>query len=79
MSIKQTIGGMDCTYSIACKKKADDGVVTCCPKFDPLGNGEKLWKDLKENGKLTEKCVDENLKSIKEKLLEYKRNYSNTL
>lgn len=56
---------MDCTYSIACKNKGDDGVITSCPKFDPLSNGEKLWKDLKENGKLTEKSVDENLKSKK--------------
>lgn len=60
-SIKQTITGMDCTYSVACKSVGGISV-TRCQQFDPAGNGEKLWNELKENGKLTE-IVDSNLKS----------------
>lgn len=63
-SIKQTITGMNCTYSIACKSVDGAKEVSCCDKFDPAANGEKIWSDLKENGKLTEKSVDEHLKSM---------------
>lgn len=58
--IKQTITGMKCTYALACKGEADN--ISTCIKFDPCGNGEKLWNDLKKNGKLTEDSVDENFK-----------------
>ncbi|KAG4076220.1 hypothetical protein HA402_014769 [Bradysia odoriphaga] len=61
-SIKQTIFGMECTYCIACKVSPEINI-SRCHKFDPCGSGEKLWNDLRENGKLTEKSVDENLKS----------------
>lgn len=61
-SIKQTIFGMECTYCVACKGSPEVNI-SRCHKFDPSGSGEKLWNDLKENGKLTEKCVDETLKS----------------
>lgn len=37
--------------------------VSCCAKFDPAASGEKLWDDLKENGKLTDKSIDESFKS----------------
>lgn len=60
-TIRQTITGMDCTYNISCKS-SDDVNVTRCQQFDPAGSGEKLWNDLKENAKLTEKSTDENLK-----------------
>lgn len=62
-TIRQTITAMDCTYNIACKNVADVNV-SRCQQFDPAGSGEKLWNDLKENGKLTEKSTDENLKSM---------------
>lgn len=60
VSIKQTICGMKCTYALAAKGDADN--LSACTRFDPSGNGEKLWNDLKKNGKLTESSVDENLK-----------------
>lgn len=60
-SIKQTITGMDCTYNVACKSVGGISV-TRCKQFDPAGNGEKLWNELKQNGKLTE-ILDANLKS----------------
>lgn len=60
--IKQTIVGMDCTYAIACKSDNDNS--SCCTQFDPHGNGEKLWKDLAENGKLTDASSDEKLKGM---------------
>lgn len=61
-SIKQTIFGMECTYSVACKVSPEINI-SRCHKFDPASSGEKLWNDLKENGKLTDKSIDENLKS----------------
>lgn len=62
-SVKQTIFGMECTYCVACKVSPEINI-SRCHKFDPANSGEKLWNDLKENGKLTDKSVDENLKSI---------------
>ncbi|GAB0086442.1 Non-lysosomal glucosylceramidase [Sergentomyia squamirostris] len=61
VSIKQTINGMECTYNVACKA-VPEVTVSRCHKFDPNGSGEKLWNDLKENGKLTDKAIDEHLK-----------------
>lgn len=57
--IKQTIVGMECTYAVACKG-ADN--LSDCTQFDPNGSGDKLWKDLSDNGKLTEASLDEKLK-----------------
>lgn len=54
---------MDCTYTVASKCTSDVNEVSCCVKFDPAASGEKLWDDLKENGKLTDKCIDDNFKS----------------
>lgn len=51
---------MECTYAVACKGDSDN--LSCCTQFDPYGNGEKLWKDLLENGQLTEASLDEKLK-----------------
>lgn len=62
VSIKQSIADMQCTYCISCKTSSEINL-TRCKKFDPTGNGEKLWNDLKENGQLTEVSVEENLKS----------------
>ena len=53
---------MECTYAIACKSDNDN--LSCCTQFDPYGNGEKLWKDLAENGKLTDASTDEKLKGM---------------
>lgn len=53
---------MECTYCIACKVSPEINI-SRCHKFDPMGNGEKLWNDLKEYGKLTDKSVDEHLKT----------------
>lgn len=58
--IKQTIVGMECTYAVACKGANDS--LSYCTQFDPNGNGDKLWKDLSDNGKLTEASLDEKLK-----------------
>lgn len=62
-NINQTIAGMRCNYSIASKISSEINLSRCI-KFDPASNGDKLWQDLKENGKLTEKSIDENCKSI---------------
>lgn len=62
VNIKQNIADMQCTYSIGCKTSSEINL-TRCEKFDPIGNGEKLWSDLKENGHLTKKSMDESLKS----------------
>lgn len=62
VNIAQTINGMPCTYSLACKVSSEINI-TRCGKFDPMANGDKLWQDLKINGQLTEKCVDESFKS----------------
>ncbi|XP_055634667.1 non-lysosomal glucosylceramidase [Toxorhynchites rutilus septentrionalis] len=61
VSIKQSIVDMQCTYCISCKSSSEINL-TRCEKFDPTTNGEKLWNDLKENGNLTEKSFDENIK-----------------
>ena len=61
--IKQTIVGIECTYAVACKGDNDtNDNVSTCTQFDPYGSGEKLWKDLLENGKLTEASNDDKLK-----------------
>ncbi|XP_053672231.1 non-lysosomal glucosylceramidase isoform X1 [Anopheles nili] len=62
VSIRQTIADMPCTYSVSCRSSSEINL-TRCERFDPTGNGEKLWSDLKENGHLTEKSNDETLKS----------------
>ncbi|XP_058446852.1 non-lysosomal glucosylceramidase [Malaya genurostris] len=61
ISIKQSIADMQCTYCISCKTSSEINL-TRCEKFDPAGNGEKLWNDLKENGYLTDKSTDDTIK-----------------
>lgn len=64
VKIEQLIAGMKCTYCLACKESDDNGVkISSCFKFDPNSSGENLWQDLKEHGKLSEKSIDESLKS----------------
>lgn len=53
---------MECTYNLACKNTTDVSV-SRCHKFDPCGAGEKIWRDLKEHGQLTELSVEEHLRS----------------
>ncbi|CAD7086391.1 unnamed protein product [Hermetia illucens] len=62
VSIKQTITGLECTYCLACRLLPEINI-TRCVKFDPAGNGEKIWSDLKETGRLSDKCVDDNPKT----------------
>lgn len=59
--IKQTIAGMGCTYCLSSKQTSEVNI-TKCSQFDPCGNGEKLWNELKTNGEFTEKVVDNTLK-----------------
>lgn len=54
---------MECTYCIACRVSPEINI-SRNHKFDPAGTGDKIWHDLKENGKLTDKGIDEHLKSI---------------
>lgn len=62
VSIKQTIAGIPCTYNLGCHVLPEINI-TRCHKFDPAGSGEKLWNELWDAGKLTDKSIDENLKS----------------
>jgi non-lysosomal glucosylceramidase len=64
-TITQTIAGMPCNYSIGVNKTEKMKVSTVA-KIDPFGNGSKVWKDVNENGMLTEKCEDKNLKDGKD-------------
>lgn len=52
---------MGCTYSLSCKQSSEVSI-TKCSQFDPNGNGEKFWNDLKTNGEFTENVVDNTLK-----------------
>lgn len=62
VNISQNIAGMPCTYSLGCKVSSEINI-TRCAKFDPSTNGDKLWSDLKENGNLTDKSIDETFKT----------------
>lgn len=64
-TIIQTITDMQCNYTIGVNKSNEQMNVGAI-KFDPLGNGEPLWKDLNENGILTDKSDDKNLKEGKD-------------
>lgn len=61
VTIKQTVGDMPCNYSIATRQSASN-VVNYCTQFDATGNGESIWSDLKQNGKLTNQEVDASVK-----------------
>lgn len=65
VSITQTIAGMPCNYSIGVYK-TDKNSVSKVAKIDPNGNGAAIWNDLTENGILTEKSEDKNVKDGKD-------------
>ena len=54
---------MECTYCVASKVSSEINI-SRSHKFDPAGNGERIWNDLWEHGKLTDKGIDEVLKSM---------------
>jgi len=65
-TIIQTILDMQCNYSIGISKNGENFPVGTAGKVDPNGSGDNLWKDLKENGMLSEKSEDKNLKDGKD-------------
>lgn len=64
--ICQTIADMSCKYSIGVCKSSDDVKISKSLRIDPNGNGNCLWKDLKQNGVLTESSEDKGLKEGKD-------------
>lgn len=62
VSIRQKISEMPCSYNLACRVLPEISI-TRCPQFDPAGNGEQLWAQLKEHGQLSEHPTSEALKS----------------
>lgn len=62
-SISQNIAGIPCTYSVGAHKSGELIDISTTIKFDPASNGQKLWEDLKEHGKLTEKSEEKSLKT----------------
>ncbi|XP_032592367.1 non-lysosomal glucosylceramidase isoform X1 [Drosophila grimshawi] len=62
VAIRQTIGDMPCSYNLACRVLPEISI-TRCPQFDPAGNGEQLWMQLKEHGQLSEQPTAESLKT----------------
>ncbi|XP_030376910.1 non-lysosomal glucosylceramidase isoform X1 [Scaptodrosophila lebanonensis] len=62
VAIKQKIADMPCTYNLACRVLPEISI-TRCPQFDPAGNGEQLWAELKEHGQLSEQPTQETLKT----------------
>lgn len=64
--INQNIGGLPCNYLIGVANKAENIEVSTVSRIDPNGKGSALWSDLNENGILTEKSEDKNLKDGKD-------------
>ncbi|XP_052852653.1 non-lysosomal glucosylceramidase isoform X1 [Drosophila gunungcola] len=62
VSIRQKIADMPCSYNLACRVLPEISI-TRCPQFDPAGNGEQLWAQLKEHGQLSEQPTAETLKT----------------
>ncbi|XP_037708746.1 non-lysosomal glucosylceramidase isoform X1 [Drosophila subpulchrella] len=62
VSIRQKIADMPCSYNLACRVLPEISI-TRCPQFDPAGNGEQLWGQLKEHGQLSEQPTSESLKT----------------
>lgn len=62
VAIRQKINDMSCSYNLACRVLPEISI-TRCPQFDPAGNGEQLWQQLKEHGQLNEQPTTETLKS----------------
>lgn len=63
VAIRQKINDMSCSYNLACRVLPEISI-TRCPQFDPAGNGEQLWQQLKEHGQLNEQPTTETLKSM---------------
>ncbi|KAK0424377.1 hypothetical protein QR680_008645 [Steinernema hermaphroditum] len=51
--LDHTINGMKCAYALSAKNH-EEAAVSVCRSFDPSGNGEKIWKQLKDTGRLEE-------------------------
>lgn len=66
VQIRQTVADMKCNYSIGVCKSTDDVVISKVMKIDPNGNGNCLWKDLKQHGMLTVSAEDKSLKDGKD-------------
>jgi non-lysosomal glucosylceramidase len=66
VQIRQKIADMQCNYSIGICKTSDDMRISAVKKIDPNSNGSNLWKDLRENGILTEASEDKGLKDGKD-------------
>lgn len=69
VTIKQTIADMQCNYSLGTRQSSGTGgagdgdeKISFC-QFDPCSDGDKLWRDLKTNGSLTEPTKDEHIKA----------------
>lgn len=62
VTIHQTIQNMACTYGIAARHQADVSV-SHSVFFDPKGSGDKIWKDLSEDGELTKSDANIEMKS----------------
>ncbi|XP_068140847.1 non-lysosomal glucosylceramidase isoform X1 [Drosophila tropicalis] len=62
VAIRQKIADMPCSYNLACRVLPDISI-TRCPQFDPAGNGEALWAQLKEHGQLSDEPTQETLKT----------------
>jgi uncharacterized protein (DUF608 family) len=65
-TIDQTIAGMPCNFTIGASKGNQRFKVVSVAKVDPNGNGSSLWNDLTENGILTVKSEEKNLKEKKD-------------
>lgn len=66
VQIRQTIADMKCNYLIGICKTSDDMKISKVMKIDPNSNGNCLWKDLKQNGLLTESSEEKGLKDGKD-------------
>uniref|UniRef100_A0A1B0AJL2 Non-lysosomal glucosylceramidase n=1 Tax=Glossina pallidipes TaxID=7398 RepID=A0A1B0AJL2_GLOPL len=60
--INQKIADIPCAYNLACRILPEISI-TRCTQFDPMGSGEQLWSQLKEQGQLSETAADESLKT----------------
>ncbi|CRL08234.1 CLUMA_CG021029, isoform A [Clunio marinus] len=65
-TIKQTIAGMPCNYSIGVLKSSDNVSVSSVSKLDPNGNGSTLWKKIYSDGLVSLNSEDKKIKDRKE-------------
>lgn len=52
---------MVCNYTIATRQSSDH-TTSYCSQFDAAGNGNTIWKELKENQKLSSQESENNAK-----------------